>query len=1557
MAGEGIEVEVYRFNTPTVKAGTLYGRADPKFMRQLNANGGGSISINKNDPKLLADPTLIAYRNILKLKVDGSYRGAFVIKNFETTYISSGENSGEAHLLSGPGLRCWTEDAEVYPLQGLSAQSGDNRVFNFATERGSWYDASKWTAPYVIASYGGGQWQGRPTDWPANSGSKWIWGASYSYPGSVPDGARTLFRYEFTVTTAGTYRIYAAGDNYLNAWLDGAQVLTTDLKASAFDKANKIEAYLTTGSHYLSFEVTNGLQVITNPAGLLMAMYRVDSNNNEVKFGQSDNGSSWLSYYNPPTMPGWSSGEILLKLLNEAKTRGVTSLNAYVPSFTATTDSAGLPWTNQQDWSFSVGSSISDAISKMEELGCYVVVDPDTYALHMYQSRGVDRSVFQYAADGITVVKSPVIFQRGKNLTAAGAKGQGHITNTLAMKTADGWYSAQDNASVATYGRIEGTLDVGKSSKDFGAQVATVLFGQKAQPEEGATYTIMPVTGAMPFVDFNEGDWVLAPDRNGLLVKRRVLSISIGEDAKTGDVTYTLEFDTIFKDTSDQLSGIIKKNGGGSGSGLANTAGGSSSVNPPIVIGPGNSQAPVLIPLSPGTPSGTSVGKWMPNGINTYAEETLTWPAVTGNTDGSATVPMMYEVQGWRTDQGTNAVQQFGTSANNSIVLTLTPGVEWNFQVRTVNPDGQRSSWSTVYTFTPGGPTAPMSTPSLPVLASSLGLLQVTWDGLMGGVQPPPQFRYVRVESSPYLANTWKQAGSVIQRGGGTISIPGLTVGSKYNVRLIGVDGAGIETSPTMMSATVVTNNAQYPTMEVGTPNTTIRTNLSTNPNGVGAVGFNTNNGAYWSVTRNVAITGHPQGITTAVKHAMVAGHPATNTVMSAYNLDSLGTSNPARYIGAWVYASGPGYQAYWLHDTISKAIPLTAGTWTFVPSLSQVAANTYSGFYVSKISGNVTDDTEYAYITGVTADSTFRVFESVWGGRAATADYSYAWSGATDASTSIQKGTLVTGASGITSIVSKATDKFHSGTASTRVITNGAGSAEGWATSLVSGSAHANTPVTASIWVWAPVGAALYLDVRLSNASSFSDAQADFTGTGAWQRVTVTHAPDAGGTSIQVQVRTRTTQAITFYLDDLTVTDTSDASLDFSGSSTSPTATFAWTASADASTSTLTPTGGSVTIIGVDLGGLDKSVTDAVAAAGNAALVVASSLNGLLIDGGFENNPLDHWILNDPNVTPQLTTNQRSGSGAIKIISKATAYTAVTYKETIPIDEGNDFLLKLWVRAGTAGAFVAQGVELGLAVGPTPTTLNTIISIAGSSASLNTAYSKISGKWENPVGSGYRYAVPIVTMKDTTAARVYYIDDMAMYLQTDQDLLVDGSVIADKLAAGAVIAGKVAAGAIDAVAIQASAITADKLAADSVTANAIATGAVTADSILAGSIKTNHLDPAVGSSLDISANDTVNIIAGQVADAQSSADDTAGTLDDMQTYYSFGPSGAIISNPGSPFQLALRSDKIEMLENGSTVSYWNSGQMTVNSFVGTEVVLGNHKLEKSGTGTVVKAL
>src|SRR5690606_33451471 len=122
----------------------------------------------------------------------------------------------------------------------------------------------------------------------------------------------------------------------------------------------------------------------------------------------ASNGITWKVLPYPEEPPGWTIGDIILTLMQEAIDRGVTSLSMLTPTFTGSVDSNGDPWEDKLDWSFRIGDKLYNVIEKAEELLCDIWVDPDTLELHAVKERGVDRSVYKYDVDGISVLESPI---------------------------------------------------------------------------------------------------------------------------------------------------------------------------------------------------------------------------------------------------------------------------------------------------------------------------------------------------------------------------------------------------------------------------------------------------------------------------------------------------------------------------------------------------------------------------------------------------------------------------------------------------------------------------------------------------------------------------------------------------------------------------------------------------------------------------------------------------------------------------------------------------------------------------------------------------------------------------------------------------------------------------------------------------------------------------------------------------------------------------------------------------------------------------------------------
>lgn len=102
---------------------------------------------------------------------------------------------------------------------------------------------------------------------------------------------------------------------------------------------------------------------------------------------------------------------------------------------------------------------------------------------------------------------------------------------------------------------------------------------------------------------------------------------------------------------------------------------------------------------------------------------------------------------------------------------------------------------------------------------------------------------------------------------------------------------------------------------------------------------------------------------------------------------------------------------------------------------------------------------------------------------------------------------------------------------------------------------------------------------------------------------------------------------------------------------------------------------------------------------------------------------------------------------------------------------------------------------------------------------------------------------------------------------------IVNGAVETEKIKDGAVTAAKIVAEAVTAEKIAANAVTANKILAGAVTADKLAANAVTADKIAANTITTQQLAASVGSDLDLSSNESINLKVGAVEGRVSAAE------------------------------------------------------------------------------------
>lgn len=643
-----LELEVYKREDLTTRADVLPFRLKASVMEELRGPGAGSFSVNMLDPKILADFDLLNEGNVIKFRSNEEIINAFVIQQVATEIIGDGELADRVYTCTGEGLRTWLRNAILYPVNGFQKLTGESRFFSFASEQGTWYKPAQWINPVLDKKYNStNHKKGYPADWPDVPNAYWVWDRVQPASGPpYPPVGTSYFRYEFDLSVETPVAVFMAADDYARAYMDAELIIETSGYYETWTKTWRADVTLGPGHHVFAVKMQNN----QGPAGLIAAIR---------KFGDPEQPTSatnitytglsgWKMLPYPAAEPGWTTGEVLLKLLDEAQDRGVSTLDLLTPTFTALADSDGVAWNDVQEWEFSIGSEYREIIDKIEELGCDIWIDPETYQLHAVKQRG-------RFLDVVTPTQDSVTLRRGKNVISAQEQRSSNIKNVLAVKTSEGW-TVREDAEVGTspFGRSEGTFST-DATMNMATKVANVAFDIFARPEISSTYEFLSTSDIMPYQKIFLGDWVRAPDSRGNLPKRRIVSLSVTED-NVGNEVFSAEFDNYFNDrtmrnerwlemiskgralggklaNSSLTSGVTKGSGSFKNSGAVSGGGSGGSATPP--------EAPISLfgkPEEIKTSTGVS-----------FFRADLGWDAVTADTAGTAITPRAYLIWARRT--------------------------------------------------------------------------------------------------------------------------------------------------------------------------------------------------------------------------------------------------------------------------------------------------------------------------------------------------------------------------------------------------------------------------------------------------------------------------------------------------------------------------------------------------------------------------------------------------------------------------------------------------------------------------------------------------------------------------------------------------------------------------------------------------------------------------------------------------------------------------------------------------------------------------------------------
>lgn len=265
----------------------------------------------------------------------------------------------------------------------------------------------------------------------------------------------------------------------------------------------------------------------SNPAGFIAAVYNVDSLNRLSNIYTRTDGDllrgfplpplettrvPWRSLAYPALQPGWSVGQIVRDILDEAQAR--SNVTDVTLGFTNNSDSDGDSWQGVQGggsyipgFSMAIGTSLFDALNSLVDQGW----------IDYRMKAGVPQ--LQVWNQGSAGGSSGVTFTEGVNISSMSVKASPYIYDRLLVKWSGGFVNVGSN------GR-EGYVTVNAQDEDEAIRRGNVILQDIQNPDPAILIEVEPIVGSQPYLDFEVGDYVNVTGYGSL----RVLAMSVTQN-------------------------------------------------------------------------------------------------------------------------------------------------------------------------------------------------------------------------------------------------------------------------------------------------------------------------------------------------------------------------------------------------------------------------------------------------------------------------------------------------------------------------------------------------------------------------------------------------------------------------------------------------------------------------------------------------------------------------------------------------------------------------------------------------------------------------------------------------------------------------------------------------------------------------------------------------------------------------------------------------------------------------------------------------------------------
>lgn len=585
------------------------------FYDEENGPGRGGVSLSLSE----AGSAQLFPGRYVNCLVEGTVRFTFKIEGKPRfSVIERNEEVDQIMSVSGRGWGCIMDEAITYPEYDLKFMIGTTwRLFSFASPSFTFGSTGAWPAAHEVHEYlegvttrdcyghtqiaPDGVWYPSPIGFPWTTNPfnlvAGVPTANYVDTFWIRPNASVMadpygtgyyfFRGEFTIGGTASVTFTVTGDNFFTLFIEGVPILGEEILNGdpiIWQAWKQQTVVLPAGTYTVAAAVYNiswadlgsgtaqpwpacpaegwaGGTMFGNPGGLIFAAYIDGDGVSTPPTYILTSDATWDSWYDPTTWPGWTPGEIIDKLLDEATARGAMAIfNSH--TFTAPNDSNGEAWRpaittvtrpDLPTFAVEVWSTLMHALEELDTQGWINWhVRPGTWILDVFRGRRP------------TSPTSSATLTAGVNLMALERSATAPYANALMVQWEGGYVIVEDTAAITAYGtRVEDGY-----STDAPSEEEAILQGEnellrRAQSQYPAIVAVIEPTSAAdcPYEAFETGDYVTSPAPGGGTEIVRCLSIKCDQD-DLGYAVWTTELNARLDVPERKTTRLLQQLGG-----------------------------------------------------------------------------------------------------------------------------------------------------------------------------------------------------------------------------------------------------------------------------------------------------------------------------------------------------------------------------------------------------------------------------------------------------------------------------------------------------------------------------------------------------------------------------------------------------------------------------------------------------------------------------------------------------------------------------------------------------------------------------------------------------------------------------------------------------------------------------------------------------------------------------------------------------------------------------------------------------------------------------------